>query len=589
MRPVTCQCSKVLSVEDLAPSHSRAQCVCVLEKRESSGEDVGRRASHRSSHVSHISLKSSMSPAPAYLGLGLIAAVSIGLIIYAHARPAPEPLAPISVWYEVPTCSNATASASGGQQVAALTACAEVAEQGSSWPGYRLPLSLSDGYLPGTIYSMTLLLQTGAYVVSAVAIEDGRGAVLSPVTNLELGPDLNFPWRIKSPDMVARSLPAVSLSPPPAPAPQRPSSPPAAWRAKVDGVVDQWMADQGGDSTSPPGRRALSDAAPHRRVAQNELETAAFEFDDLLSEWVDDFEGDLLSEWVEDFEGEEDEEESERREAERGLLSDRRRGGGSRGGSRSSYSSSRSRSSTSSSSSSRSRSSYSSSSPSSSRSRTSSPSSSRSRTSSSSSSSSRSRASYYSSSAAANTGYAARPASYGGHYPGYATSYPSVAYGRSPYMTTYAYGSPYYYSPAMFYYPYGMPFYVGGPMYHYNAFSHAMMMGMTLSIMSNSHHHHYHDDDGDSDSSTGESRGEVTLEHAQDRYDLTVTFTAPAADGASWPCYVVVYNTTVFAGQGTVAAAQAVLGPSLYVSFAPAEAPPKKSMTLATAGYVPLA
>ena len=239
-----------------------------------------------------------MSPAPAYLGLGLIAAVSIGLIIYAHARPAPEPLAPISVWYEVPTCSNATASASGGQQVAALTACAEVAEQGSSWPGYRLPLSLSDGYLPGTIYSMTLLLQTGAYVVSAVAIEDGRGAVLSPVTNLELGPDLNFPWRIKSPDMVARSLPAVSLSPPPAPAPQRPSSPPAAWRAKVDGVVDQWMADQGGDSTSPPGRRALSDAAPHRRVAQNELETAAFEFDDLLSEWVDDFEGDLLSEWV---------------------------------------------------------------------------------------------------------------------------------------------------------------------------------------------------------------------------------------------------------------------------------------------------
>ena len=116
MRPVTCQCSKVLSVEDLAPSHSRAQCVCVcVGKTRIIGRGVGRRASHRSSHVSHISLKSSMSPAPAYLGLGLIAAVSIGLIIYAHARPAPEPLAPISVWYEVPTCSNATASASAGQ------------------------------------------------------------------------------------------------------------------------------------------------------------------------------------------------------------------------------------------------------------------------------------------------------------------------------------------------------------------------------------------------------------------------------------------------------------------------------------------
>ena len=261
-----------------------------------------------------------MTAVPPFLPALLLAA-GAGLVIYEATRPDPPAPGP-TPWFEIPTCNNASASTAGGRAVASLAdtstdgddICAN-ADSGVAAPPLRMALALADGFQPGLTYSISLLVRSGAYLVSGIAVEDGRGGVLSPAANLEIGPDMNFPWRTKA---------AASLSPPP---------PPAA------------AAEAGGDSFAADGRRL---AAEEREAGAWGGGGDEISLDDWQDEWAE----------AEDVEAEEVEEAVEEEEEEAGrrsLSADRRRGGGfSRGGS--SWGSSRSRSSWSSSSSSSSRS-----------------------------------------------------------------------------------------------------------------------------------------------------------------------------------------------------------------------------------------
>jgi len=127
---------------------------------------------------------------------------------------------------------------------------------------------------------------------------------------------------------------------------------------------------------------------------------------------------------------------------------------------------------------------------------------------------------------------------------------------------------------------------------------------MTLSLISHSHHHHYSHNyayGGVSGPSHGPNaaavpRSEtVKVDAAQDRYDLTLTFQAPAAPkggrralqqaSSAWPLKLVVYNATLFAADAKTASFDSA--PSIYVSFAPAaaEAGGGKTSWISTLGW----
>uniref|UniRef100_A0A7S4F7K8 Uncharacterized protein n=1 Tax=Chrysotila carterae TaxID=13221 RepID=A0A7S4F7K8_CHRCT len=501
--------------------------------------------------------------APSKLCVWLIV-VSVGailsLILGYYLKGEAKTIGSLGRWYEVPTCHDWNIQSTEFS----VFPIAHAVIQGDDSPctlasaghgaAVRIKLEQGDGFHAGARYSTVVMLGDQHYATASFGVEDANGATMAPTVNVELGPDINYPWRaIDFSDPSSKTV--SSLSPPPPPPPSDSASEQLA--SAEDAANGRRLADapkHADERAQPEGRmHALDEAAEGLEGAQAQARAALGEagtgagaagaaavsaweaeqaaVDAALSHYdaeMNELDGwwDSIDESDEAFDDGADAEEKRFRMRVGGGFSSRRRSGGFGGFSRSSYSRS---------------------------------------TSSSYSSSTRRSTTYSSATTPSKTGTThastthtgATHAGYGsttytgtrGYYSG--SRYTSYS-GVTPHAyVSYPVTSHYYFSPTAYYYVGGYPYFMGGYPYQLSFFTHALVLGSVISLV----HPHYYT--GGYASAAGRAES-YRLDQSQDQYKLSVGFEAPEHGG--WPLFLVVHNATVFTSKQSAAA-------PIYMSF----------------------
>ena len=166
------------------------------------------------------------NPKLAFCGCLLFSVVLIGVGFGVGGLKTPN--GDLSLFYQVETCPNASASfsvpAGATWVVSALrdpTATGTACGLSPSTAPAAITLDKSDGFRGGASYSPVFLIQNEAYALLSFSITDATGAVILPQNIVALGVDNYFPWSAHGATPVPGSAVATATNPPSAPGGRR--------------------------------------------------------------------------------------------------------------------------------------------------------------------------------------------------------------------------------------------------------------------------------------------------------------------------------------------------------------------------------